>query len=383
MNRRAGPGPSSPSSPRATAFASTPWPWRPPCAPTPTATATTPRRGNGGHAPRLRLRDAPPRAAPPDEGRARYSARGVDPGSSSTPSSPTRTIPACPRVSLLDARSTRATSWPASCTRAPSCGPGKVITGLEAASVRKKLKDKGFARTVNRDDVYRGAEELGVDLDEHIAFVIAALSTVASEVGLPRADRPRFPFRAGTTAPVLSSVEALVSYSQPCLAPRRLPLALVAVVVPIGAQESRLLPTALGLYGRARWRCQSRLQPMATARAGVADAANLPHRDRRGHRPARPRRKPSVAKSRSATRGAAGTGSRREQTKGFRAQRYACEQQTAQFDEMLRAQAATPPARPDAGGPDRYPSRPDQQEASGGAGARAGAWSARSRPRCS
>ena len=64
--------------------------------------------------------------------------------------------------------------------------PGKVITGLEPVSVRKKLKDKGFARTVNRDDVYRGAEELGVDLDAHIAFVVAALSTVAPEIGLAR-----------------------------------------------------------------------------------------------------------------------------------------------------------------------------------------------------
>jgi len=64
--------------------------------------------------------------------------------------------------------------------------PGKVITGLEPASVRKKLKDKGFARTVNRDDVYRGAEELNVDLDAHIAFVVAALSTVAPEIGLAR-----------------------------------------------------------------------------------------------------------------------------------------------------------------------------------------------------
>jgi predicted hydrolase (HD superfamily) len=64
--------------------------------------------------------------------------------------------------------------------------PGKVITGLEPASVRKKLKDKGFARTVNRDDVYRGAEELGVELDAHIAFVVAALTTVATEIGLAR-----------------------------------------------------------------------------------------------------------------------------------------------------------------------------------------------------
>ena len=62
--------------------------------------------------------------------------------------------------------------------------PGRVIAGLEPASVRKKLKDKGFARTVNRDDVYRGAEELGVDLDAHIAFVVAALTAVAPDIGL-------------------------------------------------------------------------------------------------------------------------------------------------------------------------------------------------------
>ncbi len=64
--------------------------------------------------------------------------------------------------------------------------PGKVITGMEVASVKKKLKDKAFARTVNRQDVYRGAEELGVDLDGHIAFVINALADVAPEIGLVR-----------------------------------------------------------------------------------------------------------------------------------------------------------------------------------------------------
>ena len=62
--------------------------------------------------------------------------------------------------------------------------PGRVIRGLAPSSVRKKLKDKAFARTVNRDDVYRGAGELGVDLDEHIAFVTAALTDVAPEIGL-------------------------------------------------------------------------------------------------------------------------------------------------------------------------------------------------------
>jgi predicted hydrolase (HD superfamily) len=68
--------------------------------------------------------------------------------------------------------------------------PGRVISGLEPASVRKKLRDKAFARTVNRDDVYRGAVELGVELDQHIAFVVAALTRVASDVGLAASDRP-------------------------------------------------------------------------------------------------------------------------------------------------------------------------------------------------
>jgi putative nucleotidyltransferase with HDIG domain len=66
--------------------------------------------------------------------------------------------------------------------------PGKAISGLEVGSVRKKLKDKAFARTVNRHDVYRGADELAVDLDQHIAFVIDALTPIAPELGLSRQD---------------------------------------------------------------------------------------------------------------------------------------------------------------------------------------------------
>ncbi len=62
--------------------------------------------------------------------------------------------------------------------------PSKSIHEVEAASVKKKLKDKAFARGVNRDDVYKGAEELGVPLDEHIAFCIAALRSIAPELGL-------------------------------------------------------------------------------------------------------------------------------------------------------------------------------------------------------
>ena len=62
--------------------------------------------------------------------------------------------------------------------------PTKSIHGLEAPSVRKKMKDKAFARGVNRDDIIKGAEELGVDLNEHIAFVIAAMDGAAAELGL-------------------------------------------------------------------------------------------------------------------------------------------------------------------------------------------------------
>ena len=59
------------------------------------------------------------------------------------------------------------------------------IETLEPKSVRKKLKQPSFAAGVNRDDVYKGAEELGVDLNEHIAFVIEALRPISRELGLP------------------------------------------------------------------------------------------------------------------------------------------------------------------------------------------------------
>lgn len=58
------------------------------------------------------------------------------------------------------------------------------IETLEPKSVRKKLKQPSFAAGVHRDEVYRGAEELGVDLDEHIAFCVAALRPLAARLGL-------------------------------------------------------------------------------------------------------------------------------------------------------------------------------------------------------
>ena len=62
--------------------------------------------------------------------------------------------------------------------------PGKSLAEVEAKSVRKKMKDKAFARSVNRDDIVNGAADLGVDLEEHIAFCIEAMKRIAEKLGL-------------------------------------------------------------------------------------------------------------------------------------------------------------------------------------------------------
>ncbi len=62
--------------------------------------------------------------------------------------------------------------------------PNRSLAEVDVRSVRKKLKDKAFAAAINRDDIERGAGELDVPLDEHIAFVIAALQGCAKELGL-------------------------------------------------------------------------------------------------------------------------------------------------------------------------------------------------------
>jgi predicted hydrolase (HD superfamily) len=62
--------------------------------------------------------------------------------------------------------------------------PGKSLAEVDTKSVRKRMKDKAFARKVNRDDIIQGAAALGVDLDEHIAFCIEALKPIAGKLGL-------------------------------------------------------------------------------------------------------------------------------------------------------------------------------------------------------
>jgi len=68
--------------------------------------------------------------------------------------------------------------------------PDKIMS-LEARSVRKRMKDKAFARSVSREDISKGAEELGAGLDEHITFCIEAMRAIAGELGLaPSTEMP-------------------------------------------------------------------------------------------------------------------------------------------------------------------------------------------------
>jgi putative nucleotidyltransferase with HDIG domain len=69
--------------------------------------------------------------------------------------------------------------------------PSRSVHEVEARSVRKKMKDKAFARGVSRDDVVNGAADLGVDLDEHIAFVIGAMQRSADALGLAGTSSPQ------------------------------------------------------------------------------------------------------------------------------------------------------------------------------------------------
>lgn len=77
--------------------------------------------------------------------------------------------------------------------------PSKSLDDLEVSSVKKKLKDKAFARSVNREDIRQGMEELGVEADEHIRFVIDALRPLQKQIGLNTLDAPADQVEIGST----------------------------------------------------------------------------------------------------------------------------------------------------------------------------------------
>lgn len=72
-------------------------------------------------------------------------------------------------------------------TAAALVRPDRAIAAVQVDSVKRKLKDKAFARSVNREDIRRGAEEIGMPLEEHIAFVRDAMATIGPALGLPAA----------------------------------------------------------------------------------------------------------------------------------------------------------------------------------------------------
>jgi predicted hydrolase (HD superfamily) len=89
-----------------------------------------------------------------------------------------------PRVSHLDKTLFACDELAGFLTACALIKPSKSIREVEVPGVRKKLKDKAFARGVNRDDVIHGAAELGIDLDQHIAFCLAAMQRDAEALGL-------------------------------------------------------------------------------------------------------------------------------------------------------------------------------------------------------
>ena len=94
-------------------------------------------------------------------------------------------LPDCPRVSRLDKALYACDEITGLITATARLRPNG-IADLTAASVKKKMKSKGFARGVKREDVERGAADFGVDLTEHIQFCIDAMKPLAAELGLER-----------------------------------------------------------------------------------------------------------------------------------------------------------------------------------------------------
>lgn len=92
-------------------------------------------------------------------------------------------LPDCPRVSRLDKTLYACDELAGFITACAMVRPER-IAGMQASSVKKKMKQKSFAAAVNRDDIVRGAADLGVELDGHIQFVISAMTSIAPQLGL-------------------------------------------------------------------------------------------------------------------------------------------------------------------------------------------------------
>ena len=92
-------------------------------------------------------------------------------------------LPDCPRVNRLDKALYACDELAGFITACAMVRPER-LAGMQASSVKKKLKAKAFAASINRDDIARGAADLGVEIDQHIQFVIEALQPIAADLGL-------------------------------------------------------------------------------------------------------------------------------------------------------------------------------------------------------
>jgi putative nucleotidyltransferase with HDIG domain len=92
-------------------------------------------------------------------------------------------LPDCPRVSQMDKALYACDELAGFLTACAMVRPER-LNGMQPSSVKKKLKNKAFAASINRDDISRGAADLGVELDHHIQFVIDAMTPIAGELGL-------------------------------------------------------------------------------------------------------------------------------------------------------------------------------------------------------
>ncbi|MGE0756571.1 MAG: HD domain-containing protein [Pirellulaceae bacterium] len=98
-------------------------------------------------------------------------------------------LPDCPRLTRLDKALYACDELAGFITACAMVRP-EGIQGLQASSVKKKMKQKSFAAAVSRDDMHRGAEDLGVPWDDHIQFVADAMAAIADELGLGRRGPP-------------------------------------------------------------------------------------------------------------------------------------------------------------------------------------------------
>ena len=94
-----------------------------------------------------------------------------------------------PRLSMLEKTLFACDELAGFITAVALVKPSKSLNEVDAKSVRKRMKDKAFARSVSREDITKGAAEMGIDLDEHITFCVEAMKTIAERLGLAGANQ--------------------------------------------------------------------------------------------------------------------------------------------------------------------------------------------------